>query len=133
MLFENSFPNIFSSVARGLNQLKLIAIVSLVSSVINIVLAILLIAVIPLCIHGFFSSIFFANLVDAILYVLFGHHYHFIRFKWVRGGNVLRKMLLYSIPLIPNSLFWWATQSINRFFITAMIGIGASGIFAAAS
>lgn len=128
-----AFQTFFSSVARGLNQFKLIAIVSVISSVINIVLAILLIAVIPLGIHGFFSSIFFANLTGAILYLLFGHHQRFIRFKWVKGGNTLRKMLLYSIPLIPNSLFWWATQSINRFFITAMIGIGASGIFAAAS
>ena len=41
-------------------------------------------------------------------------------------------MLRYSLPLIPNSLFWWMGTSINRFFITGMIGIGASGLFAAA-
>ena len=41
-------------------------------------------------------------------------------------------MLRYALPLIPNSLFWWVGTSINRFFITGMIGIAASGLFAAA-
>ena len=41
-------------------------------------------------------------------------------------------MLRYSLPLIPNSLFWWVGTSINRFFITGMLGIAASGMFAAA-
>jgi O-antigen/teichoic acid export membrane protein len=41
-------------------------------------------------------------------------------------------MLIYAIPLIPNALFWWIGSSINRFFITGMLGIGASGLFAAA-
>ena len=42
-------------------------------------------------------------------------------------------MLRYSLPLIPNSLFWWLGSGINRLFITGMLGISASGMFAAAS
>jgi O-antigen/teichoic acid export membrane protein len=40
--------------------------------------------------------------------------------------------MAYSLPMIPNALFWWIGTSINRFFITGMIGIAASGLFAAA-
>ncbi len=42
-------------------------------------------------------------------------------------------MLVYALPLVPNTLFWWLGTSINRFFITGMLGIGASGFYAAAS
>ena len=45
----------------------------------------------------------------------------------------LKSMLLYSLPLMPNAIFWWVGTSVNRFFITSMIGISASGLFAAAS
>ena len=50
-----------------------------------------------------------------------------------RDQRVLKKMLLYSVPLMPNAIFWWVGTSVNRFFITSMLGIGASGLFAAAS
>lgn len=39
----------------------------------------------------------------------------------------------YSSIQVPNTLFWWLGTSINRFFITGMLGIGASGLYAAAS
>ena len=41
-----------------------------------------------------------------------------------------RDLLRYSIPLIPNSLSWWAISSLNRYFILIFIGISANGIFA---
>ena len=49
------------------------------------------------------------------------------------SAGFLKKMLLYSVPLMPNAIFWWVGTSVNRFFITSMLGIGASGLFAAAS
>lgn len=42
-------------------------------------------------------------------------------------------MIIYALPLIPNNLFWWLSTGINRLFITGMLGIAASGMFAAAS
>ena len=55
----------------------------------------------------------------------------------INGGSACAKSLIvpmvrYAAPLIPNSLFWWTGTSINRLFITGMMGISASGMFAAA-
>lgn len=41
-----------------------------------------------------------------------------------------KELLRYSVPLIPNSLSWWAISSLNRYLILVFIGIGANGIFA---
>ena len=50
-----------------------------------------------------------------------------------RVRELCAPMFRYALPLIPNSLFWWAQTSISRLFITGMLGITASGMYAAAS
>lgn len=42
-------------------------------------------------------------------------------------------MLLYSIPLIPNAIMWWAMSSLNRYMIVFFLELSANGIYAIAS
>ena len=48
-------------------------------------------------------------------------------------GTLLKSMLLFSIPLIPNMLSWWLTNVSSRYVIAGFCGLGAAGLFAAAS
>jgi len=41
-------------------------------------------------------------------------------------------MLRYSIPLIPNTVFWWIISVSDRYMVTAFVGQGANGIYTAA-
>jgi O-antigen/teichoic acid export membrane protein len=41
-------------------------------------------------------------------------------------------MLFYSIPLIPNTIFWWVISVSDRYMVSAMVGQGANGLYAAA-
>ena len=47
--------------------------------------------------------------------------------------SVISPALSYSLPLVPNSVFWWIGTGINRLLITSALGISASGMYAAAS
>ena len=38
------------------------------------------------------------------------------------------EMIRYSAPLIPNMLFWWITNSSDKFVVGYMIGASASGL-----
>lgn len=51
------------------------------------------------------------------------------KFSW----NTSKEMLKYSVPMIPNSMFWWITNVSNRFMITHFLGTGANGLYSAAS
>lgn len=46
---------------------------------------------------------------------------------------ILKSMLIYSIPLIPNMLSWWITNISSRYIVAGFCGIGAAGLFASAS
>lgn len=131
---SSAFNAYLANVARGLNQIKLITWVSIVSSLTSAVSAGLLIGLLDWKVDGYFISLIIGGIVAVIMYCVFGKSWRYIeKPKHGRDRQFLKTMLLYSIPLMPNSIFWWAGNSINRFFITSILGIGASGMFAAAS
>lgn len=123
----------FGLLARALNQIKLIPAASIVSTLVTGGLAVLLIAKMGYATEGFFWSLIIGNFAGSLIFLLVGKEFQHLRLMCQKSDLiVLKKMLTYSIPMIPNALFWWIGISINRFFITGMIGIGASGLFAAA-
>lgn len=44
--------------------------------------------------------------------------------------NILNKMLIYSIPLVPNVICWWIMNSSDRYIIRLFIDVSANGIYA---
>lgn len=47
--------------------------------------------------------------------------------------DMLKKIIRFSAPLIPNSVSWWVVSSVNRIIIVAVIGYAANGIFSMAN
>lgn len=129
-----SFQNLLSMVARAVNRLKAILHASIVSSLVTAITAGLLIAVMKLGLSGFFYSSIAGGVSACLIYLFPGN---LRKVFIIRDGRdilcCVKRILPYSVPLIPNSILWLLNNSVNRFFITAMMGIGASGMFAAAS
>lgn len=141
LLFWLSFvtmglTSFFGYVARALNQIKLITVASVVISLITCGGAVTFIAWMNLGATGYFLSLIAGNGIGTLVYLLGGKQYRWITMNAMaafHSKETLRRMFIYCVPLIPNALFWWMSTSINRFFITGMLGIAASGLFAAAS
>lgn len=133
---------LFGEVARGTGEVRLIPICAGVSSFITCASAVALIGGLGMTVTGYFISVSAGPLVAVAVYLSAGGMGRLVLdgARSVLGGGARREylkglcapMLRYSLPLIPNSLFWWVGTSINRFFITGMLGIAASGMFAAA-
>ena len=132
--------NLCGEVARGSGEVKLIPLCAGLSSVVTLVSALALIGNFGLGITGYFLSVSIGPVLAILVYLTVGG----LGGMAVRGAMKLSAgglaavretaapMVRYALPLIPNALFWWAGTSINRFFITGMLGISASGMFAAA-
>ncbi|MCR5629813.1 polysaccharide biosynthesis C-terminal domain-containing protein [Eubacterium sp.] len=46
--------------------------------------------------------------------------------------SYLKKMLIYSIPLVPNTMLWWFSSSVNSLYISTKIGLDSNGIYSVA-
>lgn len=129
-------------IARGIGEVRLIPVCAGVSSFVTCVSAFFLIGGLGMSVVGYFLSVSVGPLLAVMVYLTAGGigKLALNGLNLVLGGGgdggrmgeLFGRMLRYSLPLIPNSLFWWVGTSINRFFITGMLGIAASGMFAAA-
>lgn len=127
-----SFQDLFGRIARGNNQLKIITIASVASSLCTAGCAVIFIAFLKQGLLGFFYSYICGLTIGSLIFLIVGKHYMYIQLiSWNTVVQLLRKMTPYAIPLIPNNVLWLFNTSINRLFITSMIGIAASGLFAA--
>lgn len=129
----NIFQSFLSNVARGCDQTRQMVIASLITSVVTMVGAFVFILWLRMGIRGYFLSTFLGGLLGSAWYLTVAQIRANMRMPQRSSWRLLRPMLVYCIPLIPNALFWWINQSVNRFFITAQLGVAATGLFAAAS
>lgn len=81
------------------------------------------------------TGILFANLLSSFLTLLYLiYKTQFISYFCFAAFDLslLRSMLRYTIPLIPNQVSWWAISESNRYMILYFLGIAANGLFAIA-
>lgn len=134
---------LMGQVARGLDEVRLIPFSAFCSSVVTLAGASLCIAWAGLGIRGYFISLCMGQIVGIVVFAIGGESgksilrglkrlYHRISL-YESAKPYVSQMLKYSLPLVPNSLFWWIGTSVSRLFITGMLGIAASGLYAAAS
>lgn len=82
------------------------------------------------------EALFLATIISTGLFLVFAE----VKIRSFRlfdsktlSSPVLKKMLLFSIPLIPNAVFWWLTSSINTVIVSARCGLDVNGLYSVAN
>lgn len=132
VLLAQGFNLVFSQFARGINKVKIFAINGVINTFIILVFNIILLAKFNMGIRGYFISILIANIICNI-YIIFS--IKLWRYFKVESCNyeLVKEMLIYSMPLIPNALMWWMMNVSDRYVITLILGVSANGIYAVAN
>lgn len=125
------FMSFFGVFSRTIGKIKLMAVVSAFSSISVIILNVFAVAVFKLGVSGYLSAMIIGNGIGCCLYMIKGKFYTYFDFKVDR--NLLKQMLIYAIPMIPNSILWWINNSVNKFFLSSMATLSVVGIFSVAS
>lgn len=117
--------------ARGLNKMKFVGFAGMVSSFVVVGSNIFLLFVFHRGVNGYLISIVISNVVFVIFLFFTCKMY-----KYIGGDNnktLNKEMLMYSLPMIPNSLSWWIQHSANRYILGYYCGVGDVGLYSAAS
>lgn len=83
-------------------------------------------------IAGYLLSTCIASLVPVVCPLLFGGAAKNLRHAEL-DGDLLRRMCIFSAPLILNNLSWWGIHSADKVMVEFFLGAGALGIFTVAS
>lgn len=132
ILSLQSFQTLFSQYARGVGKVKLYAVNGIVQTLVTCVAAIILLVYFRLGLVGYFWAVIIANLFSVIFLFVTLHLADKIKMNKF-DFSLLKKMLYYSIPLIPNSFAWWLSNASSRYFILYFLSIQINGLFAVAN
>ncbi len=113
---------------RAKGDTALFAVQGIINTSLVIVLNILFLAVFKIGVTGYVLSVVLADFLCTIF--LFVKERLWRQFTPHPRKIAFKRMLRYSIPLIPATIFWWITSVSDRYMVNAMIGSAENGIYA---
>lgn len=128
-LISSVIATLFSAFLRGIGRTDWFALYNCVTGILNVLLNVTLIAVFKFGVFGMLFAFIIAQLVVAIFTAFKIKIWKFIDLRM--SGNY-REMLHYSLPMIPNNIFWSVINLSDRIVIMNVLGAGSSGLYAVA-
>lgn len=120
---------------RAMEHISFLSLCTILNNLAMLVCNILFIVVFRLGVYGFvLSSITGYLLVDVVVQL----RYH-REFSGMRGISPLsekaltKEMLAYCTPLILSGIAWWVTSVSDRYVLTCLVGVSATGIYSVAN
>ena len=127
-----NFHLCFSKFVKGIGKTKLFAVQGILLTVTTILCNIYFLIIAKTGLHGYLLSIIIGLTVPTVLMFFAGGI-----FKYVFPFKLEKKLLKYSIPMIPTLLAWSISMYINKYMLIGLLpqgeGLGASGIFSVAN
>lgn len=126
-----SLSSIFLQIARGLGDNISYSLASFFCGASTVILNVVFLTIFHLRTEGMLLSVIIGN-ITTILYLFF--KLRVWKYISVRSFdyNVLKKMVLYSLPLVPNALIWWIVNASDRSIVLFALGASANGVLAIA-
>lgn len=131
LLILMSFNQIFLQYLRGIGLNMAYAANGIIVTLVTVTSNLLFLLYFKWGINGYFYSLILAQLAGVIEIIVTSRVWKDIRFKYYDYGK-LKKMLIYSFPLIPNALMWWIMSAGDKFMINYFLDTSANGIYSVA-
>ncbi|MBE6133386.1 MAG: hypothetical protein E7178_01825 [Erysipelotrichaceae bacterium] len=127
-----SFRNIMQFHTKSLEKNVLFSIDSILQTSILVLSNILFLLVFKMGIEGYLLSLIIAESVS-LLFLFIGNRALSSLLSAKIDWQLLKRMLLFSIPLIFNNISWWIIHSTDKIMIQFLISDDAVGIYAVAT
>ena len=126
LIVAESLYNLAAQFIRGIGKTRLYAIGGFIQTLILVVLNIAFLLKFKLGILGYILAMVISYACVFLVYVIAGKIYMYVgRWNW----PLCRKMLRYSLPMIPNGLSWWAMSYADKYVILIFLGAAANGVY----
>ncbi len=132
LIIIQSIYSVFSQFVRAKGMVRLFAYSGIILALLLLISNLIFFVLFNMGIKGYFFSLIITYSFSCLLVFIKGGVYRELNIYKI-NINILKEMLSYSIPLIPNALMWWIMSFSDRFLITYFIGLSANGIYAVAS
>lgn len=127
--FVTALQTVLSQFLKGIEKVTVYAFSGVLHTMTFIAFNILFLVVLKIGINGYLLSMILSNAITILYLVLGGKLWKYIISPKQISQALTRKMLQYSVPMIPNSLSWWVSNSSDKYMLTFFCGVGATGVY----
>lgn len=131
LLLLNGIQSILLQFSRGTEKIKEYAINGIIQTFVFATGNILFLVYLKMEVTGYFLALVISFLISVIYLNYVVRIWEVFNLKDI-SINVLKILLNYSIPLIPNGSMWWIVNNSTRYFILLFLGSSINGLFAVA-
>lgn len=126
-----AISQLFLCYLKGKELLLHYSMASIIQTVCIAVFNILFLSVFHKGVRGYLMAYILANVVTALYAFLTGNVIQVLK-NFRIDFSLSKKMIQYSVVLIPNSFMWWIMNSADRIMVIAIAGIAENGVYAVA-
>lgn len=113
---------------RSREMVRLYAVNGVLDTIMTILFNVLFLVVFQWGVEGYLLAIIMADFTSVLFLFFTAKLYRFVHRPVDK--TVQRAMLRYSVPMIPNTVFWWVTNVSDRLLVAGIAGVAANGLYA---
>lgn len=132
LTYITAIQSMLQQFARGIGKSVVYAATGILMTITTVVSNIVFIVFLKRGLPGYLASLVIAQIIGILFLIIILQLWNYIDLKKV-NRHLMTQMLIYSIPLIPNVVSWWLSNSANKIIISIMLGVSANGIYAVAN
>ncbi|MBC1813875.1 oligosaccharide flippase family protein [Listeria booriae] len=132
LLIVQLWNTLFQQQVRANSKLILYSVSGLLMSGVLFVANVVFLKYLHLGVDGYLYANLLAFGFNTLCLFFGAKLYRLFSFRAVNKG-LLKKMLVYSLPLIPNAILWWVMQVSDRYILTIFLGVAANGLYTVAA
>lgn len=124
--------NLILQFVKGLEKVSVYSIAGVINTFVYIACNIFFLIVLKWGVKGYLTAFIVGNMVSALYAFVSARVYRYIigfsKIKLV----LLREMINYATPMIPNAISWWISNSSDKYILVYFWGIAVNGIYTVA-
>lgn len=129
LFLTGSLKSNYAAYCKAIERNTIYAIDGIISAAITAILSWVFLSPLHMGIDGYLYAIFIANVLSIILFLCTCPIIKTIFTKTENETSILRPVLRYTLPLMPNELSWWIIQMSDRYILRFIGGAVINGIY----
>ena len=127
-----AFYNLILQFVKGIEKVSVYSMAGVINTFVYIITNIFFLVTLKLGVTGYLLAFVIGHTVAAI-YAFFraGVYKYVIDIRNIEK-EICERMCKYSIPMIPNSISWWISNSSDKYILTFFCGVSINGIYSVA-
>lgn len=131
LLISETVNTLMTMILRGLKMIPTYTIANIVYVVAMIISVTILVKFMNLGLAGIILGYSIGYLVSSIFIIIRSKFLQYVSFKCF-DKLMAKRMLKYSLPMIPNTLSWWIVDASDRTIVSSILGSSTNAILAVA-